>query len=259
MKYLRLLIFSSFLCNFTVFSQESDVTIYYYERLPFFGQANTENEGIILEITRQVFETAEIPYHFERMPVARIFEILKTSNDNVCFPGVFRNQERERLYIFSDASIYQDTSPHYVIRRSDEAYFNGIDTIRDLLRTTKKVGLVEKYSYGMWIDDNIKKYQPDSILVNIGDDQKNFYKMLLLNRFDYFFASTEEANYVIRSNTDYVNNLLLKTLLDAPEGNIRWIIFNRGFKPELIRRINKAIPLVKESARYKMLVNQMIK
>ena len=187
MKFLLIIFVSVFLCISSFFSQEADVTIYYYERMPFFGQINTENEGIIFEITKEIFDSAHISYHFEKMPVARIFEILKKSNENTCFPGVFRNQDRENLYIFSDYPIYQDTSPHYVIRKIDEQYFDHIDTIHELLRTNKKVGLVEKYSYGIWVDDNIEKYKPNSVIVNIGDDQKNFYKMLLANRFDYFF------------------------------------------------------------------------
>jgi polar amino acid transport system substrate-binding protein len=256
MKLLLTALFLAFLCISSSFPQETDVTIYFFERMPFGGQVNEENKGILIEITKKIFDNAQISYHFELLPVARIFEILKKSDANVCFPGVFRNPERDKQYIFSDLPIYQDSAPHYVIRKKDEQYFSNINTIHELLKSNKKVGLVEKFSYGIWVDDNIKKDKPNSVIVNIGDDQKSFYKMLLANRFDYFFASTEEANYIIRSNPAFSNTLLLKNLIDAPEGNIRWIIFNKTFQPELLERINRSIVSIKASEQYKIIIEQ---
>jgi polar amino acid transport system substrate-binding protein len=257
MKF-RLLIVC-FLSISSIIAHEPVVTIYYYERMPFFGQLATENEGFLLKIMREIFESADISYSFNKAPVSRIFEILKNDTGNSCFPGVFRTLDREKLYIYSEFPIYQDSSPHFIIRKNDELFYRNIFTIDTLLNSNKMIGLVEKYSYGIWVDDNIRKYQPPSVVINIGDNQKNFYKMLLANRFDYFFSSIEEASYLINSNQDFADRLLLKELIDAPSGNIRWIIFNPGFNKELLSRINNAIPIVKRSSRYKEITAITIK
>jgi uncharacterized protein (TIGR02285 family) len=190
------------------------------------------------------------------MPVTRIFTALKEQNKHYCFPGVFRNPEREQLYLFSNFPIYQDSSPHYVIRKSDKRLFSEIRSIKTLLSSNTKVGLVEKYSYGLWVDDNIRTYRPQSVIVNIGDDQRYFYKMLAGKRFDYFFSSLEEAEYILDSNQEYANDLEIMSLDDAPEGNIRWMIFNQGFPPDLLKKINSAIPLIKESEQYKKILEK---
>lgn len=49
----------------------------------------------------------------------------------------------------------------------------------------------------------------------------------------------------------------MKELTDAPEGNIRWIIFNKNIPPELLARINEAIGIVKRTERYQELVRKM--
>lgn len=238
------------------YSNDPLVTVLYYDRLPFFGSIDSSNEGFILTITKMILEKANITYRFEKMPVTRIFLVLKEPNTNYCLPGVFRNSEREQLYQFSSVSIYQDTSPHYVIRKEDKQIFSNVKTIKNLLMNDMKVGLVDKYSYGTWVDENIKKYQPKSVIVNIGDDQKNFYKMLAVKRFDYFFSSVEEARYIINSNREYNDTLEIMNIDDAPEGNIRWIIFSKGFPADLLKRINDAIPLVKKSEQYKEIINK---
>jgi polar amino acid transport system substrate-binding protein len=224
--------------------------------MPFFGSVDSSNEGLMMTITKMILEKAEIPYRFEKMPVTRIFLVLKEPNTNYCLPGAFRNNEREKAYQFSSVSIYQDTSPHYVIRKADKGKYAKVKTIKDLLMTDMKVGLVEKFSYGTWVDENISRYKPKSVIVNIGDDQKNFYKMLAVKRFDYFFSSVEEARFIINSNREYVDTLEIKSIDDAPEGNIRWIIFNKDFPSNLLKRINDSIPLVIKSDEYIELVRK---
>ena len=252
-----LMVFSLFICAVSAFPQDPVVTVYYYERMPFFGKANTDDEGCILAITRYVLEEANIPFRFEKMPVSRIFELMKKSDANACFPGVFMNPERQSLYVYSDLPIYQDTPPHYVIRKSDEQLYAGVDSIDGLLGLGKTLGLVVSYSHGLWVDDAIRRCNPNRVLVNIGDNQLNFYRMILANRFDFFFASEEESRYIVRNDPEFSDKLAIRELSDAPEGNVRWIIFNKGFPPELIARVNAAIPIVRESERYKALVARM--
>ena len=252
-----LIIFLAILaCCANAFPKGPTITIYYYERMPFYGQPETNDEGIILTITRDVLETAGISYRFAKMPVSRIFDIIG-EDAYACFPGVFRNPNREALYRFTSLPIYQDASPHYVIRRSDLPSFASVRTIKDLLTSGKVLGLVEKYSYGTWVDTNVAAYRPKHVTVNFGENQKPFYRMLAAGRFDYFFSSIEEANYLINSSPENDGVFSVKELQDAPQGNVRWIIFNKELPPELLDRINEAIGIVTVSDRYRELVRKM--
>lgn len=214
-------------CCANAFSKSPTITICYYERMPFFGQLETGDEGILLTITSEILRTAGIAYRFEKLPVSRIFDTV-LEDIYACFPGVFRTPDRETLYRFSSLPIYQDTPPHYVIRRADQSEYADIHTIKDLLTSEKTLGLAEKYSYGSWVDKNVKEYRPKSVTVNFGDDQRSFYRMLAAGRFDYFFSSAEEANYLINSTPENTGTFIMKELSDAPEGNIRWILFNKN-------------------------------
>lgn len=252
----RIVLFLAILaCCANAFSKGPTITIYYFERMPFYGQLETDDEGILLTITRDVLETAGISYRFAKLPVSRIFDTVR-EDAYACFPGVFRNPEREALYRFTNLPIYQDTPPHYVIRKSDIPSFAGIRTIKDLLTSGKTLGLAEKYSYGSWVDKNVAEYRPKSVTVNFGEDQKSFYRMLAAGRFDYFFSSVEEANYLINSSPENDGVFSVKELQDAPAGDVRWIIFNKDLPPELLDRINEAIGVVTASERYRELVRK---
>jgi polar amino acid transport system substrate-binding protein len=240
----------------SAFSQDlkpEAVTVYYYERMPFFGNVGQPDEGFILKITRLIFEDAGIAYTFEKAPVARIFENLK-SYGPYCVAGGFKTPERERQYLYSREAIYQDGSPHYIIRRSDQNKFNSVTTIESLLRNGMVLGRVDTYSYGRWIDLNIELFSPRQITVNIGDDQNSFFKMLMIGRFDYLFSGEEESVYNISMNEEYRNKLMIKNLSDAPAGNIRWLILSRAFPPEQLIKINNSIVKVKKSSAYRKII-----
>lgn len=153
---LRLIMFLALIaCCANAFSKDPTITICYYERMPFFGQIETGDEGILLTITSEILRTAGISYRFAKMPVARIFETVG-EDTYACLPGVFRTPDREAVYRFSSLPIYQDTPPHYVIRRADQSDYANVHTIKDLLTSEKTLGLAERYSYGQWVDKNVK-------------------------------------------------------------------------------------------------------
>jgi polar amino acid transport system substrate-binding protein len=222
--------------------------------MPFFGNEGKADEGFILKITRMIFNDAGIEYRFEKVPVNRIFEALKESGP-YCFPGVFKKADRLRLYIFSNYPVYQDGPLHYIIRKKDRSRFDNVHTIENLLRSNAVLGKIESYSHGEWADSNIAKFSPKKFVINIGDNQNTFFEMLLQGRFDYIFAGEEEAVYNLSANEQYRENLMISDLRDAPAGNIRWIIFSKGFPKDKLARINASILRVKKSAKYQSIVD----
>jgi polar amino acid transport system substrate-binding protein len=258
MKYSVGLIVLIALIPAQLLAQDRVVTVYTYDRMPFFGQLNTDAEGFINQITRLVFENAKIPYVFEKVPVTRIFANL-TQPGLSCIAGTFRNPEREQTYTFSSDFIYQDSPPRYLIRTTDQAHYAAIKDIKALLTSGKTLGVADKYSYGTWVDENILRYKPATAVVNIRDDQSAFMQMLVLKRFDYIFASGEEAAYNLRNNPDFRDTISVKTLPDAPAGNIRWIMCNKDFPPDLLARLNKSIPEIKKTRAYRDITTRLPK
>lgn len=258
MKYSVCLILLIALAPPQLLAQEKAVTIYTYERMPFFGQLNTDAEGFINQISRLVFENAKIPYVFEKVPVTRIFANL-TQPGLSCVAGTFRTPEREQTYTFSSDFIYQDSPPRYLIRSADQTHYAPIKDIKDLLTSGKTLGVADKYSYGTWVDENIQRYKPTTVVVNVRDDQRAFMQMLVLKRFDYIFASGEEASYNLKNNPDFRNTISVKTLADAPAGNIRWIMCNKDFPPDLLARISRSIPEIKKTKAYQDITARLAK
>lgn len=254
-RALKAALFSTFvaLLAATATGQDSPVTVFYYERLPFFGQPYSREEGFIIQITRLVLDDAKIPYRFEKVPLNRLFENLKRDG-LFCFSGMFKTPEREATYKYSGAPIYQDMPPRYVVRRSDLHDFENIHTIKDLLTSKKILGVVKNYSYGKWVDQNVLSYAPPTITAEITDDQSNFILMLLYKRFDFFFSGGEEALYNVERNQATKDLLTMRMLDDAPAGNIRWIIFPKSFPDDLVDRINQSIERVKKGDRYRELL-----
>lgn len=237
---------------------ETPVTIYYYDRMPFWGLIDTAEEGFILKLSRLIFEDAGIPHQFEKVPVNRVFEILKMSGP-YCIPGAFKTDERMRSYLYSGHPIYQDAPPRIVIRKKDEGRFSEVKTIESLLTGPWVLGRVASYSYGPWVDRSIEKYKPPQLFVTIGDDQSSFIEMLIHSRFDYFFAGGEEASYIAKTYSGSRTALSYKKLQDAPAGNIRWILYSKGFPPDLLKRIDNSIESIKKSQAYGEIVNSLLR
>ncbi|HOX32595.1 MAG TPA: transporter substrate-binding domain-containing protein [Spirochaetales bacterium] len=244
-------------CQREMYSQETSITILYYERMPFFGQPYTNDEGFIISIMRLILDDAGIPYTFQKGPLNRLFEYAK-KDELVCLPGVFKTPDRELSYTYSKFPIYQDASPRYIIRQSDSLSFQNVHTIKDLLSSKKTLGVIRNYSYGAWVDENVKLYNPPMVITDITDDQSNFTRMLLLKRFDYFFAGGEESIYSIRVNPETKGLTTMMLLDDAPIGNIRWIIFPRTFPEELLEKINSSIEYVKRGVMYNSIIKSII-
>lgn len=235
---------------------EPVVTVYYYERMPFFGVPGTDREGVVLTIARLALERAGIRFVFEKVPVNRLFSSVAIPGP-FCVPGAFRTPERERVYRYSALPLYQDEAPHFVVRAADLGVFAGVTDVASLLSLDETLGTVQSYSYGAWVDAAIARYDPRRVVVTIGDNQDTFYRMLLYGRFDYFFASPEEASFIIEDRPEFKGEFSVLPLSDAPAGNQRWMMFSPGFPPELRERFDAALAALRADEAYETLIGDL--
>lgn len=244
------------LFSFTLFAEVPALTIYYYDRMPYYGDIEGKAAGSLVDITRQIAEAAGIPCRFVKVPPKRVLELLKEQK-NACAIGWFRNRERTALYTFSRDPIYQDAPFRVVVAADKQDLLPAPRTIQSILNSGLELGVIDGFIYGDWLDDNLMRFKPKIQKVDIGDDSEKLYKMIIAKRFDYLFAGTEEGSYIVNKTPLYQQQLALLSIADAPMGNPRYILFNKGVDPLLLDKVNAAIPRVKASAKYKRVVNQI--
>lgn len=232
--------------------QTPRLTVYYYNRLPYYGTLNNRPGGILLDIARLVFDEAGIACEFQEAPAKRIPETLKAPG-NACSIGWFMTREREAVYTFSAEYIYQDRPFCALYNLDRRSRLPADPTLKALLQANLELGMIDGFAYGDWLEANVAKYGPRVQKVSIGEDSDNLFHMLLGGRFDYMFIGLEEASYILQSHPEYDHKLGLLAVTDAPKGNLRYILFSRGVDPDLLEKVNAAIPRVRQSRRYKQM------
>ena len=229
-----------------------EVTLYYYERMPFFGDADGEASGLLIDISRLIFDQAGIKYQFSNVPVIRFFEVLKKPG-NSCVIGALRTRKRETLYAYSDDFIYRDHPFRIIINTGKRKSLPERPTIRQVLDSKLRLGVADGYVYGEWLDKKIIEHQPRLEKVNIGNDTEKMHQMIIGDRFDYMFAVAEEAKYVVAK--EHAERLTSVEIADAPRGNMRYLLCSKGIDSALMTKINAAIRSIKSSSDYERMID----
>ena len=231
-------------------SESPELTVYYFERLPFFGTQNGQPAGLLIDISKRIFDIAGIHYTFVQMPVRRLFDQLKDPR-NACTVGALKTSDRASVYTYSDDFIYQDMPFMAIINANRRRVISEEPTVREILQSTLRLGVIEGYAYGEWLDTNLLKYAPNAQKINIGDDTTKMHRMITNGRFDYMFAVAEEAHYVIDNHPEYAPMLTTVKIADAPTGNKRYLLCSKGIDDVLMQRINSAIAQLKTGGEQK--------
>lgn len=230
-----------------------ELTVYYFERMPFFGDRNGKPAGLLIDVSRLILDEAAVPYRFVNVPVVRLFDSLRKSG-NSCLAGAHRTKEREAIYTYSDDFIYRDRPFRVVVNKAKRKALPERPTIRQVLESELRLGVAEGYVYGDWLDRKIVEYQPKLQRVNIGNDSEKMHKMIIGGRFDYQFAVAEEAQYIVAEDQEHSDNLTTVEIADAPNGNMRYLLCSKGIDSATMKKINAAVRTVKASREYERLV-----
>ena len=233
----------------------AELTVYYYERMPFFGDVNGQASGLLVDISRLIFDTAGVRYRLVNVPVVRFFEALKKPG-NSCLIGALRNREREAIYSYSDDFIYQDQPFRVIVSKGKRGALPERPDIRQILASDLRLGLTEGYAYGDWLDGKITEHRPLLQRINIGSETGKMHKMIIAGRFDYMFSVAEEAHYVVEKSRENAENLTVVEIADAPRGNMRYLLCSKGIDSALMSKINVATGKVKAGRYYEDIINR---
>lgn len=226
-----------------------ELTILHFERMPYFGVESGRSAGLLVDVSGLIFAEAKIPVRYQVLPVRRIFAML-AEPVNACTLGALKTEAREKTYAYSDDFIYQDQPFTVILNAKHRHRFSKEPTVREVLESPLRPGVIDGYAYGEWLDRNLAQYQPTLSRINIGDDTARLFRMIVADRVDYMFAVVEEADYVLRRHPEFARDLVKVPLADAPAGNKRYLLCSKGIDKDLMRRINVAIARVKTSSEY---------
>ena len=167
---------------------------------PYFIQSGAlKDQGYGDQITRIIQEGLTDYQHEEMVTnVTRHFYKFK-QGEKVCSVGLFRTPEREEFMYFSMPSFL--TLPAVIIIRKEALpELAGQTTVRlaDILKNdTVTLGLAKDRSYGVNVDDVLKRYRGTNATVEVSGAELslNLFKMLMKGRLDGILGLPEEALY----------------------------------------------------------------
>jgi polar amino acid transport system substrate-binding protein len=241
MRYFNILIsmFIVLICSAPVIA-EGPIQLYYNDRIPY-AVTDTQGEvsGLCATPAANAFRQADIPFQWKKMPFKRQLETIKYNKKMACGVGWFKNSERENFARFTN-EIYQDKPAISISKKGNKTLAQHRE-LKSLL-TDKKVKLLVKdgFSYGAYIDELIKKYSPQVVVV-VNSTNVQMIQMVLSGRADYFFMSEEEAEHIISSAGYEVSYFQLQHYDDMPDGNRRYIICSQQVSPETIDLLNRSL------------------
>ena len=232
----------------------AELTVYYFERMPFFGDRDGKAAGLLIDVSRLILDEAEVPYRFVNIPVVRLFDSLRKPG-NSCLAGAHRSKEREAIYAYSDDFIYRDRPFRIIVNKAKRKALPERPTIKQVLESGLRLGVTEGYVYGDWLDRKIAEHQPIVQKINIGNETEKMHKMLIAGRFDYMVAVAEEARHVVAKDQEHRSRLTTVEIADAPRGNMRYLLCSKGIDSAILQKINAAIKAVKSTRDYERLAN----
>lgn len=232
---LALLIILTWPCS----GRAEDLTVVYLERPPYYFTENDQPEGFLLSLTQDILDSAQISATFTPMPPNRILATLQADNQPTCTVGWFRTPEREDFALFS-RPIYRD-KPIVVLTTTTLApdlrqHSSLTDLFSDFRQTMAQVS---SFSHGRIVDDLIQQHAVRTIVVASG--QKTLPRLIAEGRATYMLIAPEEVETLLLISGLDPTLFTTLTMTDAPQGNLRYLMFNKSIPMELLDKINAAI------------------
>ena len=219
---------------------EDVVQIYYEERVPY---AVTSEQGVVSGLTAdptaKAFNQASISFTWKRMPFKRQLQTIKYNKKMACGIGWFKKAEREEFALFTEV-IYQDKPSVTLSKQGNDAVVKHHDVTSLLKDKQLKLLTKDGFSYGSYVDGLISQLTPETV-VAVGSSNVQMLQVLLSGRADYFFVSEEEAEEIIVSSGQALEQFQLQSYFDMPDGNKRYIACSPQVTKATVDRLNRAL------------------
>lgn len=214
------------------------VTLYYYDRAPYYTVAKDGAvAGLAMVPARAAFERAGIPYVLERTSVQRILERMQDDTGLSCSPGWYRTAERARFAKFT-RPILRDGPTVGIARKSftvpaGTRFSELVSTNMTLLLSTAG------FSYGPYLDQQIARKDPSQI-IHLSHGGRRLMEVLAAGHADLALTTEEEAATFAADGAGGPDFPIIH-FPDAPLGEMRYIMCDRGVPDEIIERLDRTI------------------
>ena len=215
------------------------MTVMYFNRPPYYDTIDNQAQGFLVEMTRQIFDTAGIKPVFIEVPPSRIISYIKNQEKPICSIGWFKNKERESFAKFS-IPIYEDRPLVILTLKLKKHLFDRHQTIKDVLSDrTLILAKIDSFSYGVIMDEWINSYTPP--VHKIQSIQSVLPKLIFNNRASYMLVAPEEISVMLKEAGLDENQFIALDKPDIPSGNKRYLIFSKDVEDGIIDKINRSI------------------
>lgn len=214
------------------------ITLYYYERPPFFMTAeNGTVSGLLIEPTRAAFERAGIPFRLELASVARVLDLIRDEQHGLaCSGGWFMTEERARFAKFTKP-FYRERPPIGIAAKS--LVVPPGTRVADLLASTATLVVIEGYSYGKYLDPLIQQKDPKQLL-RLPRPDRTMFEMVIAGHADLVLTNEEDVAEAAPLGVGGPDYPILR-FPDVPQNDTRHIMCSRAVPDAVIDRLNEAI------------------
>ena len=229
-----------FLLFTSVVSAEDVIQVYYEERTPYAITGPQDDvSGLTATPTESAFHQAGISFQWKKMPFKRQLQTIKYNKKMACGIGWFKKPEREAFALFTNV-IYQDRPSITISKQGNEIVAKHDDVSGLLNDKSLKLLVKDDFSYGSYIDALIDSNVPERV-VAVGSNNVQMLQMILSGRADYFFVSEEEAEELIASAGQQLDQFQRQHYSDMPAGNKRYIACSQQVTEEKVELLNQAL------------------
>jgi polar amino acid transport system substrate-binding protein len=205
----------------------------YIDFQPLYGTVNKKPEGILIDITRKVFENLDLSYKQRSMPTKRLFSSLKKGRIQV-WCGIKINELQ--------ASVWSGNEVLHHLTLNFYSLSKGLNIVKKSDLIGKKVILLLGYNYGGW-GEYIRNKKNG---VNFIDVKSHDDALRLLKKGRYQYLLNYRAPMNIALNKSPAPDLEQQTISKLP------IVFNITKKmansKELLKHLDSSLAkLVKEA------------
>ena len=219
-------------------ADDTTLEIGFNNKPPFFYWDNHYPKGILVDLTKKALDQSGVSYRFEELPSLRTIAYLRRSKPNFAALGLNKTPEREKFVIFSKP-IFLGSSAEILIRAGEMARFKPYSSLAALIDSGK-------FTFG---GKDSNAYPIDFELKRLGHNDLRFQvespllpKLLVAGRFDFMVIFPEELEYALEESEITSSAIEVLHFSDMPEGQLRYLLFSTATSPEVIRKINNAIP-----------------
>lgn len=248
-KFILMLIACGYLLISVQWAMGDTLAVYYFERPPYYFTDQGRATGFLIELVREILKDAGIEASYRMMPPKRIIAEIKDRKNFACSVGWFKTPEREEFANFA-LPIYQNRPIVALTTRHNKQLFESYTTLKEIFyERSLKVGIINSFSYGVYIDQLINDFSPE--MEKVTGNQLQLIKMLSAGRITYMLIAPEEIEALVYSAGLRAESFVAISLSDIASGNMRYIMCSKGVDDNVIDRINLSIQKLVDSKNFK--------